>query len=194
VVAAVVTPGGPVVAADLGTGSGVIALSLAAEAEVAVSNSFEVWATDDCADALDVARANLSFLARADPGAAKRVRLSKGSWFDALPPDLAGHVQLLVSNPPYVSASEWESLEPVVHDHEPRRALVAGETGLEALELLVSGAPAWLAPGGVLVLELAPDQAGAIAEKARSAGFVDVEVRPDLAGCLRALVARTPCA
>ncbi|MGD0254976.1 MAG: peptide chain release factor N(5)-glutamine methyltransferase [Acidimicrobiales bacterium] len=188
--AAAVVPGQPVVAVDLGTGSGVIALSLAAEAEVAASSAFEVWATDYYADALDVARANLSLLAGVDPFAAARVCLSEGSWFDALPPGLAGHVQLLVSNPPYVSVSEWESLEPVVRDYEPRRALVAGETGLEVLELLVSGAPAWLVRGGVLVLELAPDQAGTIAVKAKSAGFDQVEVRPDLAGRPRALVAR----
>ena len=190
VAATAVLPGRPVVAVDLGTGSGVIALSLAAEAEVALSTPLEVWATDDHADALDVARTNLSLLAALDPPAAARVRLSEGSWFDALPPGLAGHVQLLVSNPPYVSVSEWESLEPVVHDHEPRRALVAGETGLEVLELLVCGARRWLARNGVLVLELSPAQAGAVAVKAESAGFDRVEVRPDLAGHPRALVAR----
>jgi release factor glutamine methyltransferase len=190
VVVAADEPGRHVVALDLGTGSGVIALSLAVEAEVAASSSFEVWATDYYADALDVARANLGLLACLDPFAAAQVRLREGSWFDALPPALAGQVQLLVSNPPYVSVSEWENLEPVVHDYEPRRALVAGETGLEVLELLVSGAPAWLAPGGVLVLELAPDQAGAVVSKAKAAGFEQVEVRPDLAGRPRALVAR----
>jgi release factor glutamine methyltransferase len=190
VAVAAVVPGQAVVALDLGTGSGVIALSLAVEAEVAASSSFEVWATEYYADALDVARANLSLLAGVDPFTAAQVRLCEGSWFNALPPALAGHVQLLVSNPPYVSVSEWENLEPAVHDYEPRRALVAGETGLEVLELLVSGAPAWLAPGGVLVLELAPDQAGAVALKATSAGFDQVEVRPDLAGRPRALVAR----
>jgi release factor glutamine methyltransferase len=187
---AVAVPGCRVVAVDLGTGSGVIALSVAAEAQVPDSSSLEVWATDDSSDALDVARSNLRLLAGADPVAARRVRFSEGSWFDALPSDLAGRVHLLVANPPYVSASEWEELEPVVRDHEPRHSLVAGETGLEVLELLVSSAPHWLAPGGFLVLEMAPHQVRAVAERARLAGFTEMEVRPDLAGCSRALVAR----
>jgi release factor glutamine methyltransferase len=185
-----VAPGRPVVVVDLGTGSGVIALSIATEAQVPGSGSLEVWATDASPDALDVARDNLRLLARVDPVAARRVRLCEGSWFDALASELAGRVQMLVANPPYVSAPEWEALDPVVRDHEPRRALVAGETGLEVLELLVSGAPLWLAPGGVLVLEMAPHQARAVSERASFAGFSEVDVLPDLAGCPRVLVAR----
>jgi release factor glutamine methyltransferase len=182
----------PFVTVDLGTGSGVVALSLAAEAAVGGRRALEVWATDDCDDALEVARTNLDLLRMVDPDAAGRVHLSKGSWFDALEPTLAGKVGLLVSNPPYVSAAEWRSLDPVVRDHEPRHALVAGETGREVLERLVSGSAAWLAPGGVLVLELAPHQAGQVASSAKSAGFAQVEVRADLGGLPRVLVARWP--
>jgi release factor glutamine methyltransferase len=183
-------PDESVIAVDLGTGSGVIALSLAAEIPRSDRSELEVWATDDCANAIDVARTNLSVLRTTDPAAAERVRFREGSWFDALPLDLAGRVRVMASNPPYVSAAEWEGLEPAVRDHEPRRALVGGDTGREMLEVLVSGARDWLAPGGLLVLELAPHQASSMVRAARSAGFIDVQVRPDLAGLPRALVAR----
>lgn len=188
--AGTLVPRPPVVAVDLGTGSGVIALSVASECALEGGRGIEVWATDDSADALAVALVNLGLLAKVDPDAAAAVRLSEGSLFDALPADLMGGVHLIVSNPPYVSASEWEGLDPLVRDHEPRHALVSGETGLEVLELIVADAASWLAPGGALVLELAPHQSGSIAAVASSAGFVEVEVRPDLAGRARSLVAR----
>lgn len=180
--------GGPAVplAVDLGTGSGVVALSLAAEGP----RRLEVWATDVSEDALAVARENLDLLGATDGPAAARVRLVRGSWFEALPARLAGTVHLAVSNPPYVSADELTALDPVVRDHEPRRALVAGPTGREVLEHLVADAPRWLAPGGALVVELAPHQAASLAETARGRGYAEVEIRRDLAGLERALVAR----
>lgn len=174
------------VAVDLGTGSGVIALSLAAEGP----RPLEVWATDLSADALDVTRGNLGRLAGADPVAAANVRLVRGSWFRALPPDLAGRVSVIVSNPPYVSAEEWAQLDPVVRDHEPYDALVPGPRGLEAIEHIVTEAASWLAPGGAIVVELAPHQAEAACRLARAQGLHDVEVRPDLAGRPRALLGR----
>jgi release factor glutamine methyltransferase len=182
----------PVVVADLGTGSGVIALSIALEANFWRAHPLEVWATDSSADALEVALANLNRLSRFEPRAAARVHFSQGSWFEALPAHLAGGVQLVVSNPPYISESDWRDLDPVVRNHEPRPALVAGETGREMLELLVSGSLRWLSPGGSLVLELAPEQARPVARAAAEAGFVDVEVRRDLSGRSRAVVARRP--
>lgn len=166
-------------AVDLGTGSGAIALSLAVEVVTA-----HVWGSDVSPQALAVARANLAGLGR--PGA--RVRLVEGDWFTALPPDLAGQIDLVVSNPPYVASSD--PLPPEVEAWEPSEALVAGPTGLEHVGRIVGEAPAWLAPGGVLVLELAPHQAERAAAGARAAGFTEVEVRPDLAGRARVLVAR----
>ncbi len=166
-------------AVDLGTGSGAIALSLAVEVVTA-----HVWGSDVSPQALAVARANLAGLGR--PGA--RVRLVEGDWFAALPPDLAGAIDLVVSNPPYVASSD--PLPPEVEAWEPGEALVAGPTGLEHVERIVGEAPAWLAPAGVLVLELAPHQAERAAAGARAAGFAEVEVRPDLAGRARVLVAR----
>lgn len=167
--------------ADLGTGSGAIAISLAAELPQA-----EVWATDASEDALAVARANV-----AGAGSlATRVRLGVGSWFAALPAELRGHLRLVVSNPPYIAESEAPDLPAVVIEHEPRSALVSGPTGLEALRAIIEESMDWLEPRGVLVCELAPHQACAATELTRVAGFGEVLVRPDLAGRDRVLVAR----
>jgi release factor glutamine methyltransferase len=166
----------PLTAVDLGTGSGAIALSLAVELGA------EVWATDESADALAVARANVA------GRGVTTLRLCEGDWYGALPSDLRGRVDLIVSNPPYVAAGD--ELPAVVRDWEPVDALVAGPTGLEDIERIVRDAPAWLARRGVLVVELAPHQADAVAQLARDAGFHTVDVRPDLAGRPRALVAR----
>lgn len=164
---------------DLGTGSGAIALSVAVEIPTS-----RVWGVDRSPAALAVARANLAGIGR--PGA--RVRLLEGDWFAPLPAELAGGVDLVVANPPYVA--EAEPLPAVVADWEPPEALVAGSTGREHLERIVAGASDWLARPGALVMEVAPHQADSVAAAARAAGFPEVEVHPDLAGRPRALVAR----
>ena len=170
----------PPLAVDIGTGSGAIALSLADEVAGAL-----VWATDVSADALAVARANL---AGTGSLVGPRVRLLHGPWFDPLPEDLRGRVDVIVSNPPYVAAGE--DLLQEVADWEPASALVSGPTGLEGIEAVVTGAPGWLARPGSVVVELAPHQAGEAAELARRAGFDDVVVTDDLAGRARVLVGR----
>lgn len=175
----------PVLVADLGTGSGAIALALAAE--VARGTSLEVWATDASSGALAVARANLAGLGG---WPATRVRLSQGSWFAALPDRLRGRLALVVSNPPYVSQAELATLPHEVAGWEPTDALVAGPSGLEAVAQVVSGAPGWLGRPGTLVVELAPHQVDAVALLASRAGFTEVAVHPDLAGRPRALVGR----
>src|SRR5690606_16924199 len=101
-----------------------------------------------------------------------------------------GTLRLVVSNPPYIAADELESLPDAVTRWEPHRALVSGPTGLEALDAITAAAPEWLAPRGVLVLELAPHQAAAMQERARVAGFREVAIVADLAGRDRVLVAR----
>jgi release factor glutamine methyltransferase len=178
---------GTTAAVDLGTGSGAIAASLALEGPAGLA----VWATDRSSEALDVARANLRTLRRRHQAAAP-VTLSAGDWFDALPDSLLGSVALIVSNPPYLASAEWEDLDPSVRDHEPREALVAGDSGLEALELIVDGADRWLAPNGHLVLEIAPWQAESLVARAGRAGFVVPQVESDLAGRARVFVARWP--
>lgn len=177
-IAASLAPGEPLLVADLGTGSGAIALSMAVEAGA------EVWATDVSPDALAVARANV---AGTGGPAATRVRLLEGDWYTALPEGLAGLLHVIVSNPPYVATGE--ALSPEVADWEPRSALVAGPVGLEAIEVIVAGASRWLRPEGVLVVEVAPHQADAVVAMARAAGFAGAAVHPDLAGRPRVLVA-----
>ena len=173
--------GGQVMVADLGTGSGAIGLSIAAERPVA-----RVWCTDASADALDVARANCAGLGRP----ARRVTMAEGPWFDALPPAMVRAFDVVVSNPPYIARDD--DLPAEVARWEPSVALLADGSGLADLEVLVDGAGAWLAPGGALVLEMAPDQTTAMADRARTVGYVDVGVHRDLTGRDRALVARLP--
>lgn len=164
---------------DLGTGSGVIAMSLAAERA-----TVSVWATDVSADALVVATANLAGLGRA----ASRVRIVQGEWFDALPSELRRHVDVVVSNPPYVAADD--DLPAEVSDWEPRDALVAGPSGLEAIERIVRDAPAWLRRPSALVLEIGETQGKTVQSIASAGGFSSIEVQADLAGRPRVLVAR----
>jgi len=181
------------VCVDLGTGSGAIALSLAAEGGM-ICPGIEVWATDVSMDALNVAGENRERLGRTDPTAARRVRLAGGSWFDALPSGLVGRTDLLVSNPPYVAESEYPDLDPVVRDWEPRGALVAsagagGVEGMADIEAIIAGAPRWLRRSGALVVEIAPSLAAPSVAAAREAGFDRVRTEPDLAGRARTLVA-----
>lgn len=166
---------------DLGTGSGAVALAVAAERVRA-----EVWATDRSAGAVALARENLAGLGRA----AARVRVVEGDWFAALPNELRGTVGVVVSNPPYVA--DGDDVDPVVRDWEPHDALFAGPDGLRDLRRIVAEAPAWLAPGGALVVELAPTQAAAVAELMAEVGLSDVRVVPDLADRDRVVVGVSP--
>jgi release factor glutamine methyltransferase len=168
-------------AVDLGTGSGAIALALAVERV-----GLEVWATDASADALAVARANLAGLGRA----ATRVRLAEGSWFAALPDDLRGRIDVVVSNPPYVRAAEMDELPDEVRGWEPEVALASGPEGLDDIELIVAEAPSWLRRPGALLLEIDPRQAEPVQRLARRAGFSSVTVWPDLTGRDRIVQAR----
>jgi release factor glutamine methyltransferase len=178
-------PGGPApVVVDLGTGSGAIGLSIAVERPDAT-----VVLTDASSDALEVARANLAGLGMAG----SRVQLAAGSWFDALEAvgtNLAGGVTMVVSNPPYVA--EHEVLPAEVADHEPHGALVAGPRGTEDLEMILTGAPGWLVPGGLVVVECAPHQAETLAAQAPGWGYAHAEVASDLTGRLRMVVAHMP--
>ncbi len=175
--------GGSPTAVDVGTGSGCIALSLAGEYPSAV-----VHATDVDPDALEVARSNAVRL-----GLAGSVRFHLGDGLDALPSAIQGRVDLLVSNPPYIREDEFPTLPPEVRDHEPRRALVAGPSGMEMHLRLLKEAPAWLAPGGWLLMEGGCDQVEELARLAADAGYVSVEVHPDLNGLPRMVQAGIGC-
>jgi release factor glutamine methyltransferase len=171
----------PLVVADLGTGSGAVALALADEL---FPRLVAIWACETDEAALDVARANLAGVGRAGT----TVRMALGWWFEALPPELAGELALVVSNPPYL-ADDDPAVELPVRDWEPAGALFAGPDGLDALREVIAGAPAWLRPGGALMCEIGAGQGRAVAALAEGAGLVDVEIRPDLAGLDRILVA-----
>ncbi|HUG53515.1 MAG TPA: peptide chain release factor N(5)-glutamine methyltransferase [Vicinamibacteria bacterium] len=166
---------------DVGTGSGCIALSLAAERPDA-----EVHAIDLSEAALRVARGNATRLRLAG-----RVGLHQG---DLLAPvrGLAGRVDLVVSNPPYVPEDEWERLEPEVRDHDPRLALVPPE-GVEALYgRLVREAVAVLRSGGWLSVELGLGGAELARGLLERAGLEGIEVRKDLQGIPRVAQGRVP--
>ncbi len=174
----------PRAVADLGTGSGAIGLSIADELPL---DGTTVWITDVDDDALDVARANLAGLGRA----ATNVRVGKGDWFDALPS--GQRFDVIVSNPPYVSAHSSE-LDEGVRAWEPARALFAGDDGLDAIRTLVAQAPRHLAVDGWLVLEIGADQGGRVRGLLSEDGYRDVEIRRDLAGHDRIALGRAPSA
>lgn len=171
------------VVVDLGTGSGAIALSIAVECPAS-----QVWATDVSSSALAVARANLAGLGRA----ASRVTIVEGSWFDALPLDLAGDIDVLVSNPPYVD--EASDLPDDVRLHEPHLALFADDNGYAFVRTLIDGATHWLRPGGTLVLEMGETQTARALDQATNVGLVDAEAIIDMAGRPRGIVARRSAA
>lgn len=166
--------------ADLGTGSGAIGLALVDELPI---DNTEVWLTDASTDALDVARANAAGLGRA----AANVRFGQGSWWSALPKELRGTFDVVVSNPPYIAVHDTE-VDESVREWEPASALFAGGDGLDDIRAIMTGAREWLKPGGWLVLEIGYRQGDAVLALASECGLVNAEVRNDLAHRPRILV------
>lgn len=161
--------------ADVGTGSGCIALSLALEGSFA-----EIVGLDYSAEALELARLNRELV-----GAP--VTLVQG---DLCTPLRRGVFHALVSNPPYLTAAEYSELEGSVRDWEPALALVSGEDGMEATVRLLDEGRDVLGPGGWLALELDCTRAGLAACRARELGWQDVSVHMDLFGRERYLLAQ----
>ena len=156
--------------ADLGTGSGAIALALAWE-----RRGWSVTATDRSAAALAIASSNARALG------INNVRFVAGDWYRALE---GQRFDLIASNPPYVAAADPALSDPALR-HEPLGALASGATGLEDLSALVAGAPEYLHNQGWLVLEHAPWQAQELAELLVAQGFGHVRCHVDLAGLAR---------
>jgi release factor glutamine methyltransferase len=162
---------------DVGTGSGAIALAVADELPEA-----KVFAIDISMDALRVAQVNTD-------------RLGLGDQVDVVNRGVAtlastGPCDLLLANLPYVSKGEWEGLAREIREYEPREALVAGETGLEAIEGLLDSLAGLEWRPAAVALEIGAEQAAAVTELVRGAGYTEVETRQDLAGLDRAIVGR----
>ena len=162
--------------ADIGTGSGCIAIAFAHSLESAL-----VYAADASSEALEVAAANVR-----RHHLEGRVRLLHGDLFEPLPEP----VHVIASNPPYVASAEFPHLMPEVRDHEPRPALDGGEDGLAVIRRLIDEAPSHLLAAGALVMEIGADQGPRAIELAGNR-FSAVRIERDLAGLERVLVART---
>ena len=158
---------------DVGTGSGAIALAAAQERADA-----RVYATEASPTALRWARLNRQRLGLA-------VELVRGDLLNGLSQDLRGGVDVVVSNPPYVSMGDSSYLPSEVRDHEPHEALFSGPGGLEVIERLAAEARQWLTPGGWLVLEIGASQGKAAANELATRGYHEVSIYPDLAGQAR---------
>jgi len=183
---AAAAPGG--LAVDIGTGSGAIALALAMEGRFDA-----VLATDVSSDALAVAQANAEWI-RQQGVAMAPVEFRHGADLAPLRDGLAGHekARVIVSNPPYIAYEEAALLPASVRDWEPTLALFAANGGLARYQVLVRDARALLEPSGWLILELDANRAAPVAAMAATAGYDVVQVKQDLAGRDRVLLARTP--
>jgi len=165
----------PGVIVDLGTGSANLAIALKHSFPAA-----HIHAVDLSADALAVARENIT-LSGLD------IAVYLGDLFAALPDKLAGQVDIVVSNPPYIASEERETLPAEVLDHEPAIALFGGEDGLDVLRRIIASAPNWLRPGGLLACEIGAGQGAAVLELAAG---LDPQIIEDLSGRDRFLIAQ----
>ena len=163
---------------ELGTGSGIIAITLALE-----TPDTEVHAVERSPEALTVAQQNAKTLG------ADRIHWHPGSWWQALA--CPRRFDLIVSNPPYIAANDHHLQQGDLR-FEPPQALAAGPDGLDDLRIIIGGAPAHLNPGGWLLLEHGYDQEAPVQALLRDAGFADVFTRRDLAGQPRVSGGRWP--
>ena len=163
---------------DIGTGCGNIAVSLAKELPQA-----RITATDISQKALKIARLNASLQE------VSRITFARGSLFSPLKKlGLERKCYFIVSNPPYVSEEEWGGLALEIRNHEPKRAVVAGETGLEFIHKLIQGAAPFLKPGGYLLIEIGEGQREDVLSFF-GAGWSAVESYKDLSRIPRVVVA-----
>lgn len=169
------------IAVEIGSGAGVVACSLAAELP-----RLAIWATDIDQGAVDLSRRNAQRL-----GVASRVHVLVGDRFAPLPSHLAGNVDLLVSNPPYVRRGDIDGLAVEVAQHEPRAALDGGPDGLAFYRALAPELATWLRPGGALALEIGADQARDVTEILSAAGATGIAVHRDYADRPRVITARS---
>lgn len=161
--------------ADLGTGSGAIALGLADAFAAA-----RIHAVDCSQPASAIALANAQQLGFAD-----RIHFYQGSWWEPLE-SLLGQVSGMVANPPYIPSPLVPQLQPEVAHHEPQLALDGGADGLECIRHLVETSPAYLRSGGVWLIEMMAGQAQTVTELLQNQGsYCNIEIHADLAGIER---------
>ena len=162
-------PGGLGLAADVGTGTGCIALALAQEGDFR-----GVVATERSRQAAALARENVARVAPKVP-----VEVREG---DLLGPLAGSRYRVIVSNPPYLTEQEYDALEPSVKSYEPRDALVSGVDGLDATRALLAGAAALLEPGGLLALEIDERRGPEVRALAHEHGWRRIGIHDDLFG------------
>ena len=171
------------IVADIGTGSGCLAVALAKELPQA-----QIYATDLSSEALVTAEEN----AKAH-GVSRRIRFLAGDLYEPLKRQgLAGQIDLIVSNPPYIPRASLAQLQPEVRDYEPRMALDGGLDGLSVYRRLLAEAPALLAPRGVMILELGHGQADEVRALATRSRFMIHRTVRDGTGIPRVLTLLPP--
>lgn len=161
--------------ADIGTGSGVVAVTLAKHLPES-----EVVAVDKSEAALNIAKWNAG-----QHDVANRISLLESDLFSAIDPELT--FDLICTNPPYVTTSEYEDLSPSVRDFEPEMALLAGPDGTEIIQRIIQQSTTRLTEGGRLIIELSPMIADACRDIAKEAGFEEIRFIKDLQGHRRIL-------
>lgn len=162
---------------DIGTGSGIIAISLKHELPQA-----QVYASDLSPAALAIARSNAATLLNGDSA----ITFMQGDLFA---PFSGQRFDLIVSNPPYISTAEYAAISHEVRDFEPKTALLAGERGLDVYERLIPAAIHHLNPGGYVLVEIGYGQAEAVTDLFQTHGFAVQQVMKDYAGIERVVVA-----
>lgn len=165
---------------DYGTGSGAIAITVAAERP-----ALRVLAIDSCAEALQVARANAATHSVSD-----RIGFVRSDGLDRLPERFVGALTAIVANPPYVPLSDRATLPADVRDHEPASALHAGDDPLLHYRRIAADGPRWLRSAGFAAVEVGAGQAAEVVSIFEAAGWQEVSVRSDLARIDRVVSAR----
>lgn len=160
---------------DMGTGTGCLLISLLSEYREA-----QGLGVDKSPRALEAARQNAQRILRGS----HRAVFCLSNWYE----HVVGGFDVIISNPPYLTLQEYETLNPFVKCYDPKEALVGGEDGLEAYRFLIQGAPAFLKQKGILVLEIGHLQKTAVTNLLHTHGFCLEEIRKDLSGIERCLV------
>lgn len=170
---------------DVGTGSGCVAVTLAT-----ILDGMQIFALDCSHAALKVAKGNAD-----RHGVGDKIIWLEGDLLSPLKECVGvGTVDAIISNPPYIAEADWAGLQPEVRDYEPRGALLAGPQGIEFHVRLIHDSKEFLAPGGLLVMELGQNQAPLVRRAVEEAtGYTGLQTVEDEAGIERILIARRAC-